>query len=67
VYIQLQKLGITLVLSEVVQPVMSELDRDGITQMIGKDHIFESVQDVIEAYKRSTDSSSHRSTDNFSQ
>lgn len=59
VYIQLQKLDITLVLSEVVQPVMSELDRDGITQMIGKDHIFESVQDVIEAYKRSTDSSSH--------
>jgi len=59
VYIQLQKLDITLVLSEVVQPVMSELDRDGITKMIGKDHIFESVQDVIETYKRSTDSSSH--------
>lgn len=57
VYIQLQKLDITLVLSEVVQPVMSELDRDGITQMIGKDHIFESVQDVIEAYKKSTDGS----------
>ncbi len=67
VYTQLRKLGITLVLSEVVQPVMSELDKDGITQMVGKDHIFESVQDVIEAYKRSTDSSSHRSTDNFSQ
>ncbi len=59
VYAQLQKLGITLVLSEVLQPVMSELDRDGITKMIGKDHIFESVQDVIEVYKRSTDSSSH--------
>lgn len=57
VYTQLQKLEITLVLSEVVQPVMNELDRDGITQMIGKDHIFESVQDVIEAYKKSTDGS----------
>ncbi|AKB75411.1 Sulfate permease [Methanosarcina lacustris Z-7289] len=57
VYTQLQKLGITLVLSEVVPPVMNELDRDGITGMIGKDHIFESVQDVIEAYKNSIDSS----------
>ena len=57
VYTQLQKLGITLVLSEVVPPVMNELDRDGITGMIGKDHIFESVQDVIEAYKNLTDSS----------
>jgi len=57
VYIQLQKMGITLVLSEVVQPVMNELDRDGITKMIGRDLIFESVQDVIEAYKRSKDNS----------
>lgn len=53
VYAQLKKLGITLVLSEVVQPVMKELDRDGITKLIGREHIFESVQDVIEAYKRS--------------
>lgn len=37
VYIQLQKMSITLVLSDVVQPVMNELDRDGITKMIGKD------------------------------
>lgn len=53
VYSQLKKLGITLVLSDVVPPVMNELDKDGITKMIGNDHIFESVQDVIEAYKRS--------------
>jgi SulP family sulfate permease len=57
VYTQLEKLGITLVLSDIVQPVMNELDRDGITKMIGREHIFESVQDVIEAYRRSTDSS----------
>jgi SulP family sulfate permease len=57
VYAQLKKLNITLVLSDVVQPVMNELDRDGITKMIGRDHIFESVRDVIEAYKRSTGSS----------
>jgi MFS superfamily sulfate permease-like transporter len=52
VYTYLKKRGITLVLSDVVLPVMNELERDGIIKMIGKDHIFESVQDVIEAYKR---------------
>jgi len=31
---------------------MNELDRDGIIKMIGKDYIFESVQDVIVAYER---------------
>ncbi len=50
-------MSITLVLSDVVQPVMNELDRDGITKMIGKDGIFESVYDAIEAYKNATDSS----------
>jgi MFS superfamily sulfate permease-like transporter len=54
VYTQLNKLGVTLVLSDVVQPVMKELDKDGITEMIGSDYIFESVQDVIKEYKRST-------------
>jgi sulfate permease, SulP family len=57
VYTQLKKQGITLVLSEVVQPVMKEMDRDGITKLIGREHIFESVQEVIEAYKRSTNNS----------
>jgi sulfate permease, SulP family len=54
---QLNKMGVTLVLSDVVQPVMNELDRDGITEVIGRKHIFESVQDVIEAYKRAIGSS----------
>ena len=52
VYTYLKKRDITLVLSDVVTPVMNELDRDGIIKMIGKDHIFESVQDVMVAYKR---------------
>lgn len=52
VYAYLKKRNITLVLSDVVPPVMNELDRDGLIKMIGKDHIFESVQDVIVAYKR---------------
>jgi len=57
VYTHLKKLGITLVLSDVVQPVMNELDKDGITKLIGREHIFESVHDVIEAYNLSTGSS----------
>jgi high affinity sulfate transporter 1 len=52
IYAYLKKRGITLVLSDVVLPVMKELDRDGIIEMIGRDHIFESVQEVIVAYKR---------------
>jgi len=52
VYACLKRRNITLVLSDVVLPVMNELDRDGIIEMIGKDHIFESVQDVIAAYKK---------------
>ena len=56
VYTQLEKWDITLVLSDVVVPVMNELDKDGIIKMIGKDHIFESVQDVIVAYKSLADS-----------
>ena len=56
VYDYLKKRDITLVLSDVVPPVMNELDRDGIIKMIGRDHIFESVQDVVVAYKRRIDS-----------
>lgn len=57
VYTQLQQMNITLVLSEVVQPVMKELERDGISTLIGRDHIFESVQDVIETYRNLQDMS----------
>ena len=51
VYTQLKKWNITLVLSDVVMPVMNELDRDGIIKMIGRGYIFESVLDVIVTYK----------------
>jgi MFS superfamily sulfate permease-like transporter len=43
VYTQLKKWNITLVLSDVVMPVMNELDIDGIIKMIGRDYIVESV------------------------
>src|ERR1035437_8854557 len=49
----LKQRGIILILSDVVPRVMNELDKDGITQIVGRDHIFESVQDVIIEYKRS--------------
>jgi sulfate permease, SulP family len=59
VFTQLKKMDITLILSEVVQPVKNELDIDGTTKMIGRENIFESVQVVLEAYKRTTDSSQY--------
>ncbi len=47
---QVHKRGVTFVMSEVGDHVRDEFDRDGISAMVGDDHIFESVQDVIEAY-----------------
>jgi len=48
---ELRKRGVTLVVSDLEEPVRQELDRDGITELIGRDHIFESVQDAIAAYQ----------------
>ena len=42
---------ITLVMCEVVLPVMDELIKDGLIDIIGKEHVFETVYDVMEAYK----------------
>ncbi len=51
VILQVQKRGVIFVMSEVGDRVREEFDRDGILAMVGEDHIFESVQDAIEAYK----------------
>jgi MFS superfamily sulfate permease-like transporter len=48
---ELIKRGVTLVVSDLEEPVGLELDRDGIVEMSGRDHIFESVQDAIAAYQ----------------
>ena len=48
---ELRNQGVTLVVSDLEEPVRQELDRDGITELIGRDHIFESVQDAIAAYQ----------------
>ncbi len=46
-----QKRGVTFVMSEVGDRVREEFGRDGISELVGMEHIFESVQDAIEAYK----------------
>jgi sulfate permease, SulP family len=44
--------GITIVLCEVEPQVRRELDRDGLTKVIGEDHIFESSHEVIQAFEK---------------
>ena len=39
------------VLSDLSGLVRAELDRDGITGMIGEDHIFETVQEAVAVYR----------------
>jgi MFS superfamily sulfate permease-like transporter len=50
VHEELAKRGIVLVLSDVKEPVMAKLERDGIVEMIGREYIFESAYDVIRIY-----------------
>ena len=51
---QLKMRKITLVMCDVVSPVMDELIKDGLIDMIGKEYVFETVNDVMEAYKNTT-------------
>ena len=51
IYNQLKMRKITLVMCDVVSPVMDELIKDGLIDIIGKEHVFETVHDVMEAYK----------------
>jgi sulfate permease, SulP family len=50
-YGQLKKRGVVLVLSDINEQVMRQLERDGILDLIGKDHIFDSFRDVVVAYQ----------------
>lgn len=47
---ELAKRGIVLVLSDVTEPVLAKLGRDGIMETIGGEYIFESAYDVIRRY-----------------
>ena len=49
---ELRKRGIVLVLSSVEEPVMRQLERDHLIDLIGKGHIFEFTKDVIVAYQK---------------
>ena len=53
---RLQKHGITVVVCEVPDEVKAELDKDGLTELIGADNFYGDVDDVLQAYlKRSQD------------
>jgi high affinity sulfate transporter 1 len=47
---RLQRHGITTVLCEVPDAVKAELDKDGLTELIGADNFYGDTDDVLEAY-----------------
>lgn len=46
--------GVRLVLADVNARVREELDRDGTTQMLGEDAFFDSIGDVVDAFRART-------------
>ena len=48
----LEKKGVTLVFSNVIEDVRKEIDRYGLTKLIGEEHIYDSLPDVLEAYRK---------------
>ncbi|NJC74210.1 SulP family inorganic anion transporter [Planosporangium thailandense] len=57
VHNELAAAGARLVLTEVLDPVRAELDRYGITQLIGSDAYFATPQDVVHAFRAEAPSS----------
>jgi sulfate permease, SulP family len=49
---ELDRLGVTLVLCDVEPRVRRELDAYGLTAAIGEDHIFDSLSQVLAAYRQ---------------
>jgi MFS superfamily sulfate permease-like transporter len=49
---ELDRLGITLVMCDVDPSVRRELDAYGLTAAIGEDHLFDSVSEVLAAYRQ---------------
>jgi MFS superfamily sulfate permease-like transporter len=56
VYKLLKAKGIRLVLAYVDEDIRRELDVSGVTELIGKDALFETITDVEDAYGKSTSS-----------
>jgi sulfate permease, SulP family len=49
---ELRQLGVALAVAGALDPVRNELERYGIAAAIGKDRIFDTVQDAVEAFHR---------------
>ena len=47
----LRKQSVTFALSDVQEPVMAELRRDGLLEIIGEEHVFDTPADVLRAYR----------------
>jgi SulP family sulfate permease len=50
----LQQKGVTLVFSNVIDNVKHELDRNGLTKLIGEEHIYGNLPEVLAAYRKET-------------
>ena len=50
---ELREHGVELVMSDVEDHVVQQLERDGIAEMIGRDHFFDSFRDTVAAYQES--------------
>jgi MFS superfamily sulfate permease-like transporter len=48
----LQKKGVTLVFANVIDHVKQELDRYGLTELIGEEHLYGSLPDMLAAYRK---------------
>jgi high affinity sulfate transporter 1 len=48
---ELRKQDVSLVMSYVAEPVMAELQRDGLLDLIGEEYVFTGAQDMLAAYK----------------
>ena len=60
---QLQRQGIIIAFAQ-IEDVADELDRLGITERVGKDHLFESVRAAVEAYRQQSGEESSKATIN---
>jgi len=50
VHDELKQRGVALTLCHVLDPVRAELDRDGVTELIGADHLFEHMGELRSAF-----------------
>jgi MFS superfamily sulfate permease-like transporter len=49
--VALRKQGVTFALCDVQEPVMKELRRDGLLEIIGEEHVLDTPADVLRAYR----------------